>query len=267
MKLIADKVRVSRTGIVVSIIAITATWAQTGQAQANTGGVYGGVFAGVGSSSNDAVKQMGMAHRPVGPLYVNAAGDPESTSARIGGIHVGYEWAVDWAIKPAVELEGFYLGNTQRGQLVNPTPEIDDHRFRDTFPMDMGVLLINSVWSHSFAQGRITPYAGIGAGTAVISISGADSTQLNPAEPGINHFNSNPDATASTLAVQAKLGLRGRLTDTLDWFAEYRHLRLRSTNYTFGSTVYDSHVPTSPWNVNLGDMEYNLGTVGVRYAF
>jgi hypothetical protein len=47
--------------------------------------------------------------------------------------------------------------------------------------------------------------AGIGAG--VLSISDADSLQVSPREPGINHYNSNRNSSDVTFAAQVKAGL------------------------------------------------------------
>lgn len=49
---------------------------------------------------------------------------------------------------------------------------------------------------------KVFPYIGVGAGVAFVSIKGLDSA--NPSEPGINHFNSDPDASDSAFAMQLK---------------------------------------------------------------
>ncbi len=69
--------------------------------------------------------------------------------------------------------------------------------------MTVGVVLANAVvavqtpWS-----GRIFPYPGVGAGVARLSMQGANS--INPSEPGINHFDSGPDASATAFAMQLR---------------------------------------------------------------
>lgn len=242
-------------------------------------GLYLGIFGGGGNSSNDNFSQSGTAlygNSKGGPLSVNAQGGANSNSAAIGGLHVGYEWSgwmlgqegSRWGLLPAAEFEGYYLGSSQNGQLLNPTPRIPEHSFADSLPMNAGVLLANSVLTlHTPYMDKIHPYFGGGVGAAFVSISGADSTQLNPAEPGINHFNSNPNASSWSFAAQAKTGIRAELAERWWLFVEYRFLYLSPTNYTFGSTQYPTHVATTPWNVNFGGMYYNMGAVGVEYSF
>lgn len=92
------------------------------------------------------------------------------------------------------------------------------------------VLTVQTPWS-----GRIFPDLGVGAGVARLSIQGANST--NPSEPGINHFASGPDASATAFAMQFKAGLKGEVARNLLLFAEYRYLTLNPTQYTFGETL------------------------------
>lgn len=237
-------------------------------------GIYGGVFGGGGHSSNNSANQTGTAFFPAargGPLFVNATGNIGG-SAWISGAHIGYGWqgeslAERWSLAPAVELEGYYLRSSQNGQLNNPTTRIPEHTFEDSFPMNTGILLANAVLTFKTPYtNKIYPYLGVGAGRAVISVVGANSAQVHPPEPGINHFNANPNASNWASAAQVKAGLRINVTEHWRLLAEYRLLCLSSTNYTFGQTKYVTHVPTTRWNVNLSNMVYNMGGVGVEYS-
>lgn len=102
-----------------------------------------------------------------------------------------------------------------------------------TLPMTVGVVLANAVrtvqtpWSS-----RIFPYVGVGAGVARLSIKGANST--TPSEPGMNHFDSGPDASATAFAMQFKAAPKGEAARNLFLFAEYRHLSINPTQYTLG---------------------------------
>ena len=40
-----------------------------------------------------------------------------------------------------------------------------------------------------------------------------------------------------------------------------------ATNYTFGSTVYSSHLPITDWNTHYGSMGFNTGIFGIEYGF
>lgn len=101
----------------------------------------------------------------------------------------------------------------------------------------------------------------LGAGVARLSIQGANST--NPSEPGINHFDSGPDASATAFALQFKAGLKGEVARNLLLFAEYRHLTINPTQYTFGETL-PPHLPTDAWTVSLWRQSYNLFVAGLQ---
>jgi opacity protein-like surface antigen len=242
-------------------------------------GLYVDLAAGGGVSENDPITQSGTAFQPPsagGPLGVLAVGSARSHTAALGGLDFGYEWEgwrlggsdSAWAILPAAEFNGYYLGTFQSGFLRNTISlnRIPEHLFNDRFPMDIGVLLANGVLSLHTPY-HVIPYVGGSVGAAIVSLSGADSEQDTPPEPGINHFNSRTSASDWNLAVQARGGFRSDLTDRLWAFVEYRFLFIDSTNYTFGSTVYPTHVPTTPWHVHFGDMFYHLAVAGIGYSF
>jgi opacity protein-like surface antigen len=239
------------------------------------GDYYLGIFGGGGHVRNASASQEATVFFPAaagGLLDVDATGNTGG-SAGIVGMHFGYQWH-GWnledntfisTIKPALEMEGYYLANKQHAYLFNPTDRVPEHFFEDNFPMNTGVMLANTVFSFK-THYYVDPYIGVGLGTALVSIADATSAQDSPPEYGINHFNSHPDAFKWTFAAQAKFGLRYNITDKLNVFAEYRFLYLNNTDYTFGSTQYPTHVPTSNWHVMIGDMGYGLGSVGFDYS-
>jgi opacity protein-like surface antigen len=241
-------------------------------------GTYLGIFGGAGASRIDHVNQSGTALFPDsrgGPLAVNAVGDSGYRAEGIVGGHIGYEWSgcwlgregSCWGVLPAAELEGYYLGGSQRADLDNPTPRLPEHLFDVSFPMDKGVFMTNAVLSLQTPYSGLNPYIGGGVGAAGVSIHGADSLQLSPAEPGVNHFNSGTNSSTWGFAAQAKIGLRVSLSQHSYLFTEYRFLYVGATDYTFGSTQYPTHVPTTPWNVHFGDMFNHLGVVGIGFNF
>jgi len=239
---------------------------------ASSRGAYVGVFGGGGSRSGSSVSQLGTAfftEAEGGPLAVDARGRTNSGGVGFGGAHIGYEWSYGKYLQPALELEGFYLaGNQQRATLTNPTIRLDEHAFSDTFPSRTTVLLANMVVGFRTPYQGFTPYIGGGIGAANVSIKGATSTQTDPAEPGINHFNANPDSSAWTFAAQAKVGARMPLGDSGAYlFGEYRYLYIGAVNQVFGSTVYPGHVPTSPWTASFGGTSNHLAAAGVGFSF
>ncbi len=309
--------------VMASLLTLGITGIQTGHAEDKTSrGFYLGVFGGGGTSDNDHISQSGEAFKRTGGLQggyrdsgedfnllVNVDGKSQSHATSIGGLHLGYEFPElpignnlsDWGVRPAVELEGYYLGSSMSGTLTNRNPETFDglagglvslngttqldpgqHKFVDTFSQDMGVLLTNAVFSFKTpASKHILPYLGGGIGAAINSLSGSNSAQVASGSPyagnevGLNHFNSNSTASSSAFAAQFKAGVRAELFDRLSVFVEYRYLHVTDSNYTFGSTEYPAvgssypggHAQTTAWNVGLGAMNYHTGIFGLQYAY
>lgn len=239
--------------------------------------LYVGAFGGGLYSNSTKVIQQGTAfftEAEGGPLAVYADGHTKSTSSGFGGVQIGYEWrdcpwnigCSDWTITPAAELEGYWYKQTKKGHLINTTDRLPEHDFLDSFHMDTGVYLANAVFSfNSCCLGSLTPYLGAGVGATRISISNASSLQTSPEEVGINHFNSDRSDSSWAFAGQIKAGLRYNFCESFHVFGEYRYLYVDASNYIFGSTVYDTHAPTSPWNVKVQNIRYNAFVVGVQY--
>jgi opacity protein-like surface antigen len=272
-------------------------------------GFYLGGFGGGGTSDNDDFSQSGVAYKRTGGsqgaykdsglngnLLVDVTGHSDSKTSAMGGLHVGYEFSSisfggnqsGWQLRPAVELEGYYLGSSMSGNLSNNNNEpvvnssdpaltniaASEHKFTDSFNLNMGVLLANSIFNLKTPwSSKILPYIGGGIGGAITSLSGANSTQTQggehtPYESNTNHFNSNTNASGSAFAAQAKAGIRAEIIDHVSVFAEYRYLHVTESNYTFGSTEYgNQHAQTSNWNVGLGSMNFHTGVFGMRYEF
>ncbi|HEX3386543.1 MAG TPA: hypothetical protein VHS53_15190 [Mucilaginibacter sp.] len=240
------------------------------------GKFYVGVFGGGGATDNINASQYGTAFFTAaagGPLAVNGFGRVNSNSTWLAGAQVGYQVPAiplcaeyQWSFAPAFELEGFYLGKSNfTGDLINTTTRLPEHDFSVTYPMDSTVLLANVVLNFDKAGFMFHPYIGGGFGGAVVQISGANSKQIAPLEVGINHYNANTSDTAPTFAGQFKAGLSYDFNSFVSIFAEYRYLYLARTHFTFGSTVYPIHVPTTSWEVTLNNQNYNLGVAGIRF--
>lgn len=232
-------------------------------------GYYLGGFGGWGFNHFDVV-QKGIAFYlsdKGGPLVVDSAGRTQSNGFGFGGLHIGYESLseddLSWSFTPTVELEGYYFSQTKKVTLVNPTDRLDFHEFVDTFPIRAGVLLTN--FQLALTNDFITPYVGIGIGAGIVSIHKAFSEQTAFPEPGINHFNSNPNSFNWNFAAQIKTGLSFSPWDYLRFFAEYRFLFLAATDYTFGHTVYPGHVATADWNIRFGGICSNLFCAGIDF--
>ncbi|MFT0532508.1 outer membrane protein [Castellaniella hirudinis] len=258
------------------VLAIGLSAAAPGQAAGEPGadGPYLGVFGGLGTLRNTSLRQVGTVFlpRPLPNLSIDADGGTDTPGLGLGGVQAGYEWGAirpgqaGWGIRPALELEGLYLGkHTPKGTMPVDPAFLGTQYV--TIPMQGYLLMANAVLTLEtpYSQ-RFFPYIGAGAGAARLSISGADSA--NPSEPGINHFNSDASASDTAFAYQLRLGVKGRLTPALTVFTEYRRLGVAGTRYTFGRTDYPGeHLPTDTWDVRLGKLKYDLFIVGLQYRF
>jgi opacity protein-like surface antigen len=240
-------------------------------------GFYLGAFGSIGANGSSGLQQRGAVllppSSPLPRLPVDARGSTNRKDVVAGGLHVGYEWSrwnLDsdsrWGLKPAAEIEGLFLGKHSPMGEMPVIPRALGTQYV-TIPMTASVFTANAVFTIQTPYSeRVLPYVGVGIGVASLSIHGADSA--NPSEPGINHFNSDPDASDTAFALQLKVGVKSEIYKNLSLFAEYRHLSIYSTSYTFGATDYPGlHFPTTPWHVNLGHLQYNLFVMGLQYKF
>jgi opacity protein-like surface antigen len=245
-----------------------------------TGKIYAGVFGGAGSSNRVNIAQFGTAffrEAEGGALAVDAFGRLHRRTVGLVGGQVGYQWAerflsslnLPWGLAPAVELEGYYLSKSKftGHEINNDTRRLPEHDFLVTYPTRAGIFLSNAVLNLNIPNlNRFHPYVAAGIGAAVVTIHRAQALQVAPPEIGINHYNSNPGDTEATFAAQTKVGLNFDFTQNINIFAEYRWLYIPNSKYSFGSTVYQGHAPTSSWLVKLSTQNYNMGAVGIRYS-
>lgn len=234
-------------------------------------GVYVGVFGGGGYGSSTDITQRGTAffiEAQGGPLAIDGRGSTDSGGVGFIGGQVGYEFSHNALMLPAFELEGFYLASgTRSGIVANPNDRLGQHNFNDSFKINNAVFLANMVVSFPSVGWGVTPYIGAGIGAARVAANSANSLQVDPPEPGVNHFNSDTDSEAWTFAAQIKAGARYALTSNAYIFGEYRYLYVGSSEQTYGSTVFPGHAPTSPWTVSMDSTSYSLGTAGIGVNF
>ncbi len=248
----------------------------TGAANAIDYPFYQSLFGGGGTMYLDHFKQRGTKLFPAsegGPQIVIAHGKPRHSADLMLGMNFGYNYFklpinCDLNIVVATEVESYYLKNTIKGHLINQNSAFANQTFYDSFPTHTGTLLFNSVVNFNMSRmPRVHPYVGAGIGTAMLTITAADSAQRNPAEPGINHFNLNTKSFNWVFAAQIKAGVKVAVVDHWRLFAEYRHLFLAPANFNFGSTQYPTHVPTTNWTVNYASTGSDMGSIGVEYSW
>ncbi len=243
-------------------------------ASAGTGhGFYLGAAAGAGDVMATDLRQRGAVHLGPGKLPIDAEGPTEHrTRVHLGSLQLGYDFAPwqtaqsPWGITPALELEGIYIDKHSPTGNMPVHPAFLGTQYV-TVPTRAGLLMGNALltfrtpWADS-----VFPVLGVGAGAAFVSIRGADSA--NPGEPGINHFNSDPDASDTAFALQLRAGLNIKLGANLHLLTEYRYLTIDATRYTFGATDYPGeHQPTDRWRLDMARQKYHLVTAGIHYRF
>lgn len=241
--------------------------------------LYIGAFGGGIYSNTNRMTQYGTAFFPeppnsIGPLSVIAEGDLKQTTTGFGGVQVGYEWnksfCSGWSLGTAGELEFFLFKHKKRGALINQSlvSALEEHDFHNSFRMNSNMILANVVFSlNNDCLCGFSPYVGGGIGAARVSIHKANSFQVEPVEPDVNHFNSNPNDSTWSFAAQAKAGLRYNFCQSFHIFAEYRYLYVDASNFILGATNYSSpfHYPTSAWNVKVKNVNYNAFAVGIQF--
>lgn len=238
--------------------------------------VYVGLFGGGSSANNFSMNQYGTAFYTEangGPVAVNGVGRINGSSASFFGVQLGYQsqamlfgHGTEVTFTPAGELEMISMSkNTFNGTFTNNTDRLDAHAFALSYPMNRNIFLVNALVNFSHPRCPIHPYIGFGIGDAVIRINGANAAQINPLEAGVNHYNANPSDSTSTFAGQIKAGFTYDICQYVSAFAEYRWLYLASTQFTFGSTVYPTHVVTSSWQVKMDAQTDNMLDIGLRF--
>lgn len=238
---------------------------------------YIGGFGGGLYSSSPKMIQTGTAfftEDEGGPLAVNAPGHARKNSSGFGGAQIGYEWlqcpinigCTDWSITPGAEVEAYFYKQTKHATLINESDRLPEHDFVNSLPTNVGVYLANGIFTlRNCCLGNFSPYVGGGIGVANLFVRKATSAQISPPEAGVNHFNSDRSDRDWAFAAQAKAGLRYNICERFHIFAEYRFLYLDSTRYTFGSTAYPGHAPTSPWTIDMKSIYYNAFAIGIQF--
>ena len=239
--------------------------------------MYLGLFGGLGSNSTPKQIQSGTAYFPEsqgGHFYVDAIGSASTQNpGGLGGGQIGKEipgqlqLSKDIHLTLATEFEGYYLYTNLTGNEVNNnTSQVDLDNFKTSLPINNGLFFGNVVFKfkHNTLE-SLQPYVGLGLGGSYMKVRNGQSEQISAPKPGINYFNSSPNAYAGAFAVQPKVGFFHALDKHWSISAEYRFLYIAESNMTFGSTVYSNHVATSNWNLFLGSQYINLGSIGLQY--
>ena len=236
-------------------------------------GAYVGVFGGGGSRSSTNVSQFGTAffvEAVGGPMAIDATGQTSSGGVGFGGAHLGYEWSYGTYLRPALEIEGFYLaGNQPRATLVNPT---------DRLPNTPSSILSRPaprcfwrIWLSASRRPIKTsrPISAADSGRAT-----SPSTAPRPHRPTRRSLASTTSTRARDFLsldlaaqVEGRCALRPRRQLALICLASTAICMSATWNQVFGSTVDPTHVPTSPWTTSFGGTSHHLAAGGVGFSF
>ncbi|MFT3967630.1 MAG: outer membrane beta-barrel protein [Sphingobium sp.] len=233
------------------------------------------------------------------PVAVEGKSQPERGS--VFGAHIGYIFGNRTArVRPGIELEYGHYSTAERALLSNPATEhainigqgtasasadpsdyVDEHyaagkhRFSNQARLAFDTVMVNGVMQFD-TRSRWTPYLGAGAGIAFAGAKKATSYQTNPGGPlertsdtgeVVNHFNSRDHDSTTAIAIQAKAGVKSRLTSHLSAFVEYRLLYVGATSFDLGSTQYSGHPPTDDWKMRAAPATLHNAVLGLAWHF
>lgn len=186
------------------------------------------------------------------------------------GLQAGYEGKrqtfgqSEWALTPAAELEGLYIGQQSPVGDMPINPSVLGTQYV-TLPMTVGVVLANAVFTVQTPwSSKIFPYLGVGAGVARASHPGCQFHEPQRARHQTFRLMAGRVGDGLRDAVQGRP--EREVVTNLHLFAEYRHLTLNPTQYTFGETL-PPHLPTDSWTVSVGRQSYNLFVAGLQVKF
>lgn len=239
------------------------------------GGFYINGFTGWGLSTS-SLYQNAIAYNATSEgdnIYVNAYGNSQNSYLWYGGVTLGYDFTGternNYHITHAVELEGYYFANTYIANCQNESFHLEIHDFKITLPSQTGILLGNLLFQ--YPNQYLTPYIGIGIGSDMVNIANGYSEQTEPEEPGINHFNSDPNDFEWSFTTQVKGGIFHTFTTNymvhVRVFLEYRFLYQSPAVFTFGNTLYPGQPETSNWKIHLSDRYTNMFGGGIAFIF
>lgn len=161
-------------------------------------------------------------------------------------IHDGY------AIQPALEIEGMYIGNSSGGNTTQTTGAFTTN-FGTKNQLDSGAFFLNNV-NYLKNPTAFTPYLGFGLGVEYTEMT--THFDLGPGAP-------KADLTANntSFAFQALVGCNYQLRDHWIIFTEYKFIDAVDTNFKYPA---DGQLQI---NYHAGDLMQNLLTAGVKYQF
>lgn len=232
-------------------------------------------------------------------MNVHVAGQTSKATELGYGIAIGQEFIRfnDWHIVGEVDLQ--WGQSNSSSTLVNPEDEIvshvvgdsgeqviefvndhygkGHHRFANTMQMNRFNAGLNLLAMKSISE-QSELFFGYGRQFSMIQMSDALCLQTSPANdpPGhettadldggaVNHFNTRNYANGQSKGHQFRLGLRHSIHPGLMISVQYQLTLMGSSNYTFGSTHYLDHVPTSQWNYQMA--EHALQGLNVGLVF
>lgn len=233
-------------------------------------------------------------------LHVKVDGKSDVANVYTTGIVMGHLWTKNerkW--NPGFELDLSRTYGKFKGMLANPEDEevhringpngaeviefvhehygAGHHTFSNTMNIEAWNLSGNFILTLA-VRPKASLYTGFGFGFSGVSLTDAQSIQTSPAQtpPGyettidngggpVNHFNGQPNASSMLIFGQARLGIKIDLSNKIALLFDTRAFYRGKSDFTFGSTQYSDHAPTSHWNYSISKGTGMMLNVGVMF--
>lgn len=226
-------------------------------------------------------------------LKVKVQGNSNSTLGYTYGLTFGSVWKKEGRkLNPGFEIDLFNITSTHESKLTNPQNEVvanlvgpnEDsviefvaehygaglHQFSNTMKMNSWNAAVNFTLSYDLST-KISVNGAVGLGFAAVSFKDAESWQVSPASANsdyemsggspVNHFNSQPDASANLMISKFRLGTKIKLSKNIAIQIDACGIYQGKGDFNFGSTKYIDHAPTDNWKYSInGGTSYQLTT-------
>ena len=258
-------------------------------------------YAGVTIQEKMNTQQTGTAHKlghfnefdTDFDLKVKVQGNTKSTVGYTYGLTFGSVWKKEGRkFNPGFEIDLFNITSNHESKLTNPQNEevanlvgpngdsviefVDEHygaglhQFSNTMKMNSWNAAVNFTMYYELSS-KISINGALGFGFAAVSLKDAESLQANPVSANssyemsggspVNHFNSQPDASANLMISKFRVGAKFKLSKKIALQIDASGVTQGKGDFNFGSTKYIDHAPTDNWNYSInGGTSYQFTT-------
>jgi opacity protein-like surface antigen len=234
-------------------------------------------------------------------LLVKLNGKTDVSSYYSTGVVFGHSFIKkDRLFNPGFEIDLSWANGKQTGTLVNKLDQqvnningpnraqvlalIEEeygaghHSFYNEMDMSALNVAANFIVSTKINK-MMQAYGGIGLGLSGVTLSDAQSLQTSPANAAVGyetttdnggglvtHFNSGPKAKDNLTFFQARFGAKAMITDHISFLIDMRAYYRGKADFTFGSTRYSDHAPTSNWDYRMNNNKGIMLSAGLNFT-